>query len=125
MSGCLNRVTLIGYLGGDPEQRTTQAGEAVVSFTLATTDSWKDRNSGEKRDRTEWHRVVVFNSGLVKVAGQYLKKGSKAFVEGELRTRRWTDQNGTERFATEVILSQLLLLDRAGSPDGGMTNGVQ
>ena len=116
MSGCLNRVTLIGHLGGDPEQRTTQAGAPVVTFSLATSQNWKDPESGEKRERTEWHRVVVFNPGLLKIAAQFLKKGSKALIEGELRTRKWTDSQGNEQSTPEVLLpaygGQILLLDR-------------
>ncbi len=103
MSG-LNKATLIGNLGKAPEVRTTASGQRVVTFSLATSETWKDRTTGEKKERTEWHNVVVFNDGLGKVAEQYLKKGSKAYVEGQIRTRKWQDQSGQDRWTTEIVL---------------------
>ena len=105
MSGYLNRATLIGNLGADPEARTTQDGKRIVSFSVATTETWKDPRSGERRERTEWHRVVIFNDGLAKVAEKYLTKGDKVFVEGKLVTRKWQDQQGNDRYTTEIQLS--------------------
>ena len=120
MAGSVNKVILIGNLGADPEVRRLNSGDQVVNFRMATTESWRDKASGERKERTEWHNVVVFNEGLVKVAEQYLRKGSKAFVEGELRTRKWTDQSGAERWTTEIVLSQfrgqLILLDKSDRP---------
>ena len=116
----LNKAMLIGNLGKDPNIRTTNSGSKVATFSVATSESWKDKATGERKERTEWHNVVVFNEGLVKVAEQYLRKGSKAFVEGELRTRKWTDQSGAERWTTEIVLSQfrgqLILLDKSDRP---------
>jgi single-strand DNA-binding protein len=113
----LNRVQLIGHLGADPEIRRTQDGRPIANFTLATSERWNDKATGEKRERTEWHRIVVFSEGLAKVVEQYCKKGSKIYVEGKLATRKWTDQQNVERYTTEVVLQgydgQLLLLDRA------------
>jgi single-strand DNA-binding protein len=113
----LNKVTLIGHLGGDPEIRRTQAGMPIANFSMATSERWKDKATGEKRERTEWHRIVIFNEGLAKIAEQYLKKGSKVYIEGAMQTRKWTDQQGVERYSTEVVLKQfdskLVLLDRA------------
>lgn len=115
MAGSLNKATLIGNLGRDPEIRTTNEGKEIASFTVATSDVWKDRATGEKRERTEWHRVVVFNEGLVGVIKNYLQKGSKVFIEGSLQTRKWTDPNGVEKYTTEVVLQNynatLILLD--------------
>ncbi len=105
MSGSLNRVSLIGNLGNDPESRSFQSGGQVVRFSLATNESWTDRTSGERRERVEWHRVAVFNPGLAKLAEQYLRKGSKVLVEGQLRTSKYTDQAGIERYSTEVVLA--------------------
>ena len=126
MAGSVNKVILIGNLGRDPEVRRTNAGDAVVSFSLATTESWRDKGSGERRDRTEWHNVVIFNENLGKVAEQYCKKGSKVYLEGQLQTREFTDRDGNQRKATEVVLQrfrgELTLLDsRAGGrePDEG------
>ncbi|MFN5351326.1 MAG: single-stranded DNA-binding protein [Alphaproteobacteria bacterium] len=104
MVGSLNRVMLIGNLGKEPEVRKTQDGREIVNFSLATNESWRDKATGEKRERTEWHRVVVFNEALVNVAKNFLKKGSKIFLEGTLQTRKWTDSNGQERYTTEVAL---------------------
>lgn len=120
MSGSLNRVQLIGHLGADPEIRTTQAGAKVVSLRLATSESWTDKGSGERRERTEWHTVVVFNEGLGGVLERFTKKGAKIFVEGQMRTRKWQHQDGGDRWSTEVVLGQyggsVLLLDRAERP---------
>ena len=115
MSGSVNKVILIGHLGKDPESRSTQDGRTIVNMTVATSESWKDKNSGERKERTEWHKVILFNEGLAKVAKDYLKKGSKVYLEGQLQTRKWTDKEGVERYATEVVLQAfngtLVLLD--------------
>jgi single-strand DNA-binding protein len=117
MSGHLNKVSLIGNLGADPEVRSMNNGGTVVTFNMATTESWKDRN-GDKQERTEWHRIVIFNEGLGRVAEDYLRKGSKCYIEGALQTRKWTDQSGADRYTTEVVLQQyrgmLLLLGDSG-----------
>jgi single-strand DNA-binding protein len=104
MSGSINKVTLIGNLGRDPEIRSTQDGREIANLIIATSESWKDKNTGERKEKTEWHRVVIFNEGLVRVAKQYLTKGSKVYIEGSLQTRKWEDQSGQERFTTEVVL---------------------
>jgi single-strand DNA-binding protein len=118
----LNRAELIGNLGADPEIRRTPAGHAVCSFSLATSEGWRDRDSGERRERTEWHRVVVWSEGLIKVCEQYLQKGSRVYVDGKIATRKWTDAEGRERYATEIVLqgfnARLLMLDRKGSARG-------
>ena len=123
MAGSVNKVTLIGNLGRDPEVRSTQDGMKIVNLSLATSENWKDRNSGERRERTEWHRVVIFNENLARVAEQYLRKGSKIYVEGQLQTRKWTDQNGQDRYTTEVVLQryrgELTMLDGRGEAGGG------
>lgn len=115
MSGSLNRVTLIGNLGADPEIRRTQDGRPVASMRIATSETWRDKNSGEKREKTEWHSIVVFNEGLCKVVEQYVKKGSKIYVEGQLQTRKWQDRDGQDRYSTEVVLqgfnASLVMLD--------------
>jgi single-strand DNA-binding protein len=122
MAGSLNKVLLIGHLGADPEIRRTQDGKPVASFNVATTERWRDKATGERRDRTEWHRVVVFNEQLVDVAQKYLKKGSAVYLEGQLGTRKWTDKDKIERWSTEVVLSafraSLVLLDRAERAPG-------
>ncbi len=122
MSGSVNKVILIGNLGRDPEVRRMNSGESVVSLNLATTESWRDKSSGERKDRTEWHRVVIFNENLGKVAEQYLKKGSKVYVEGQLQTRKWTDKDGAEKYTTEVVLQrfrgELTLMDSRGAGGG-------
>jgi len=105
MSGFLNRVQLIGNLGRDPEVRTTQSGGRVVTLSIATTESWKDERSSERRERTEWHRVVIFNEGLGKIAERYLEKGAKVYLEGKLTTRKWQDQSGADRYSTEIHLA--------------------
>ena len=104
MAGSVNKVILIGNLGKDPEIRNTQDGREIANLTLATSDSWKDKMTGERKEKTEWHRVVIFNENLVKLAKSYLKKGSKVFIEGSLQTRKWTDQAGVEKYSTEVVL---------------------
>ena len=121
MAGSVNKVILIGNLGRDPEIRSTQDGTRLASLSLATSENWRDKNSGERRERTEWHRVVVFNDHLVTVIEKYLRKGSKIYVEGQLQTRKWTDNQGQERYSTEVVLQryrgELTMLD--GRQDGG------
>jgi single-strand DNA-binding protein len=126
----INKVILVGNLGQDPEIRSTQDGREIVSFSLATSESWKDKNTGEKKDKTEWHRIVIFSQGLVGIAKNYLKKGSKIYLEGSLQTRKWTDNQGLEKYTTEVILqnynSTLQILDsreRASSGDVYSSNG--
>jgi len=104
MAGSVNKAILIGNLGKDPEIRRTQDGKAIANLTVATSESWRDKSSGERKEKTEWHRVIVFNEGLAKVAEQYLKKGSKVYVEGQIQTRKWTDQSGAEKYSTEIIL---------------------
>ena len=107
MSGSVNKVTLIGNLGRDPEVRAMQNGDKIVQLSVATSDRWKDKNSGEQRERTEWHRVVIFNDALGKIAEQYLKKGSTVYLEGQLQTRKWTDQqSGQDKYTTEVVLQR-------------------
>jgi single-strand DNA-binding protein len=132
MAGSVNKVILLGNLGADPEIRRTQDGRPIANLRIATSENWRDKATGEKREKTEWHRVVIFNDNLCRVAEQYLKKGSKVYVEGQLQTRKWTDQQGVERYSTEVVLQnfrgELTLLDRAGDrPDasfgGGNGNG--
>ena len=121
----VNKVILIGNLGRDPETRTTQDGGKIVHLNLATSESWKDRQSGERRERTEWHRVVIFNENLANVAEQYLRKGSKVYVEGQLQTRKWTDQSGVEKYTTEIVLQryrgELTMLDSRN--EGGSYGG--
>jgi single-strand DNA-binding protein len=121
MAGSVNKVILIGNLGADPEVRSTQDGSKVVNLRIATSESWKDKGSGERKERTEWHRVVIFNENLAGVAERYLRKGSKVYVEGQLQTRKWTDQSGTEKYTTEVVLGrfrgELTMLD--GRSGGG------
>jgi single-strand DNA-binding protein len=124
MAGSVNKVILIGNLGKDPEVRATQDGRKIVNLTVATSENWKDKNSGERREKTEWHRVVIFNDRLGEVAERYLKKGAKVYLEGALQTRKWTDQSGAEKYTTEVVLQQyrgeLTMLDtRSGSGGGG------
>lgn len=122
MAGSINKVILVGNVGKDPEIRMMQDGSKLASFSVATSETWKDRNSGERVDKTEWHRVVVFNERLADVAEKFIKKGSKVFLEGQLQTRKWTDQQGIDHYTTEVVLGRfrgdLVLLDsRAGSPE--------
>ena len=123
MAGSVNKVILVGNLGADPEIRRTQDGRPIANLRLATSESWKDKTTGERREKTEWHRVVIFNENLCKIAEQYLKKGSKVFIEGQLQTRKWQDQSGQDRYSTEVVLQgfrgEMTLLDRAGASSGG------
>jgi len=122
MAGSVNKVILVGNLGKDPEIRTLTSGDRVANLSLATSESWRDRASGEKKERTEWHRVVIFNDNLVKVAEQYLKKGSTIYIEGALQTRKWTDQSGQEKYSTEVVLQkfrgELTMLGGKGDSGG-------
>ena len=125
MSGSVNKVTLVGNLGRDPEIRAMQNGDKIVQLSIATSDRWKDKNSGEQRERTEWHRVVIFNDALGKIAEQYLKKGSTVYLEGQLQTRKWTDQqSGQDKYTTEVVLQryrgELTLL--GSRPDNPINN---
>jgi len=124
MAGSVNKVILVGNLGADPEIRRTQDGRPVANLRLATSESWKDKNTGERREKTEWHRVVIFNENLAKVAEQYLRKGSKVFLEGQLSTRKWTDKDGQEKYTTEVVINRfrgdLVLLDSRGEGGGAM-----
>jgi single-strand DNA-binding protein len=123
MAGSVNKVILVGNLGADPEIRNMQDGRPVCNLRVATSDSWRDKNTGERRERTEWHRVVIFNEGLCRIAEQYLKKGSKVYLEGQLQTRKWQDQSGQDRYSTEVVLqgfnSSLTMLDSRNSGGGG------
>jgi single-strand DNA-binding protein len=118
MAGSINKVILIGNLGADPEIRRTQDGRPIANLRVATSETWRDKTTGERREKTEWHRVVIFNEGLCKIVEQYLKKGSKVYLEGALQTRKWQDKDGQDRYSTEVVLqgfnSQLTMLDRAG-----------
>ncbi len=126
MAGSVNKVILVGNLGADPEIRRLNSGDAVVNLRIATSESWRDRQSGERRERTEWHNVVIFNENLVKVAEQFLKKGSKIYIEGALQTRSWEDQSGQKRYTTEVVLQkfrgELQMLD--GRNEGGAGGGA-
>ena len=124
MSGSVNKVILVGNLGADPEIRRTQDGRPIANLRIATSETWRDRTSGERRERTEWHRVVIFSEGLCKVAEQYLRKGAKVYIEGQLQTRKWQDQSGQDKYSTEVVLqgfnSTLTMLDgRSGGGGGG------
>ena len=125
MAGSLNRVQLIGHVGKDPEIRSTQGGAKIANLTLATSETWNDKASGEKKERTEWHRISIFNDGLVGVVERFVKKGSKLFIEGQLTTRKWTDQAGVEKYSTEINLGKfngtLILLD--GKQSGGEPAG--
>lgn len=125
MAGSINKVILIGNLGRDPEIRTFQNGNKVCNLRIATAETWKDKQTGERRERTEWHTVAIFNDGMVRIAEQYLRKGSKAYIEGQLHTRKWQDQSGQDRYSTEVVLQgyggSLVLLDGKGSHSQGAT----
>ena len=127
MAGSVNKVILIGNLGRDPEVRNFQNGGKVCNLRIATSETWKDKQSGERKERTEWHSVAIFNEGLVRVVEQYLKKGSKVYVEGQLETRKWTDQSGAEKYTTEVVLrgfgGTLTMLDGPSGSGGGMGGG--
>lgn len=128
MAGSLNKVMLIGNLGADPEVRTFQNGGKICNLRIATSETWKDRNTGERREKTQWHSVVISNEGLIRIAEQYLRKGSKVYIEGQLETRKWQDQSGADRYATEVVLRPfngvLTMLDRANR-DGDQGGGNQ
>ncbi len=131
MAGSVNKVILVGNLGADPEIRRLNSGEPVANLRIATSESWRDRQSGERKDKTEWHSVVIFNENLAKVAEQYLKKGAKVYIEGQLQTRKWTDQNGNDRYTTEIVLQkfrgELQMLDsrgEGGSGGGGRFEGA-
>jgi len=123
MAGSVNKVILVGNLGRDPEVRRMTSGEPIVNLSVATSESWRDKTSGERKERTEWHRVVIFNENLAKVAEQYLRKGSKVYLEGQLATRKWTDKDGVEKYSTEVVLqgfnSTLTMLDGRSGGGGG------
>ncbi len=125
MSGSINKVILVGRLGKDPEVRRMNSGDPVVNLSVATSESWRDKATGERKEKTEWHRVVVFNDHLAKVAENYLKKGSQVYLEGSLQTRKWTDQSGQEKYSTEIVLQkfrgELTMLD--GKPEGGTGGG--
>jgi single-strand DNA-binding protein len=132
MAGSVNKVILVGNLGADPEIRRTQDGRPIANLSVATSESWRDKNSGERKEKTEWHRVVIFNEGLCKVAENYLRKGSKVYIEGQLQTRKWTDQSGQDKYSTEVVLqgfsSNLTMLDGRGEggaegPRGRLSSG--
>ena len=127
MAGSVNKVILVGNLGADPEIRRTQDGRPVANLRIATSETWRDRNSGERREKTEWHRVVIFNEGLCKIAEQFLRKGSKVYLEGQLQTREWEDQSGQKRYSTEVVLqgfnSALTMLDGRAGGGGGEDYG--
>lgn len=129
MAGSVNKVILIGNLGRDPEVRSFQNGGKVCNLRIATSENWKDRNTGERRERTEWHSVAIFQEGLVRVAEQYLRKGSKVYIEGQLQTRKWQDQSGNDRYSTEVVLQgfggTLTMLDGPGGGGGGQGGGGQ
>jgi single-strand DNA-binding protein len=122
MASDLNRVMLIGRLGADPETRRTQGGQLIVNFRIATGDSWRDKNTGERREKADWHNIVVWNENIAKLAEQYLRKGSRIYIEGKLQTRKWQDQNGTDRWTTEVVLSgfdgKIQFLDTKDRDDG-------
>ncbi len=127
MAGSVNKVILVGNLGADPDVKRTQDGRPIVNLSIATSESWRDKNTGERRDKTEWHRVVIFSEGLCRVAESYLKKGSKVYLEGALQTRKWQDQNGQDKYSTEVVLqgfnSTLTMLDGRGDNQGGDNYG--
>ena len=127
MAGSVNKVILIGNLGADPEIRRTQDGRPIANLNIATSETWRDKGSGERKEKTEWHRVVIFNEGLCKVAEQYLKKGAKVYIEGALQTRKWQDKDGQDRYSTEVVLqgfnSTLTMLDGREGGGGGAGRG--
>jgi single-strand DNA-binding protein len=127
MAGSVNKVILVGNLGKDPEVRSFQNGGRVCNFSVATSESWKDKATGERKDKTEWHKVEIFNDRLVDIAEKYLKKGAKVYIEGQLETRKWTDKEGQERYTTSVVLKQfrgeLTMLDSKGGSGGGFSDG--
>lgn len=123
MAGSVNKVILVGNLGADPEIRSLNSGDRVANLRIATSETWRDKSSGERKEKTEWHRVVIFNDNLVKVAEQYLKKGAKVYIEGSIQTRKWTDQSGQEKYSTEIVLQkfrgELTMLDGRNEGAGG------
>ena len=127
MSGSVNKVILVGNLGKDPEVRRMTSGDPIVNLSVATSESWRDKASGERKEKTEWHRVVIFNKNLAEVAEKYLRKGSKVYVEGQLQTRKWTDKDGAEKYSTEVVLQnfrgELTMLDGRNGGEGGGGGG--
>ncbi len=127
MAGSVNKVILVGNLGADPDVRQTQDGRPIVNLSIATSERWKDRNTGEQREKTEWHRVVIFSEGLARIAQQYLHKGSKVYLEGQLQTRKWQDNEGRDRYSTEIVLqgfnSTLTMLDSRADNQGGFSAG--
>ena len=127
MAGSVNKVILVGNLGKDPETRRMQSGDPVVNLSIATSETWRDKASGERKEKTEWHRVVIFNKNLAEVAEKYLRKGSKVYVEGSLQTRKWTDKDGAEKYSTEIVLQnfrgELTMLDTKGEGGGGGGGG--
>lgn len=127
MAGSVNKVILVGNLGKDPEIRRTQDGRPIANLSVATSESWRDKTTGERKEKTEWHRVVIFNEGLCKIVEQYLKKGSKVYLEGALQTRKWTDKDGNDKYSTEVVLqgfnSSLTMLDGRGGGGAGAGGG--
>ncbi len=127
MAGSVNKVILVGNLGKDPETRRMQSGDPVVNLSVATSETWRDKSSGERKEKTEWHRVVIFNKNLAEVAEKYLRKGSKVYVEGSLQTRKWTDKDGQEKYSTEIVLQnfrgELTMLDSKGEGGGGGGGG--
>ena len=128
MAGSVNKVILVGNLGKDPEIRSLNSGDKVANLSIATSETWRDRNSGERKEKTEWHRVSIFNDNLVKVAENYLKKGSKVYIEGAIQTRKYNDASGAERFTTEIVLQkfrgELTMLDGRGDGEGGRGGGM-
>ncbi|MGB4107018.1 MAG: single-stranded DNA-binding protein [Alphaproteobacteria bacterium] len=128
MAGSVNKVILVGNLGKDPESRSMQSGDKVCNLSIATSESWKDKATGERKERTEWHRVVIFNQNLVTVAENYLKKGAKVYIEGQLETRKWTDKDGAEKYSTEVVLrpyrGELTMLDSKGGGSSFKDSGA-
>ena len=128
MAGSVNKVILVGNLGKDPEVRRMTSGDPVVNLSVATSENWKDKATGERKERTEWHRVVIFNENLAKVAEQYLRKGAKVYLEGQLSTRKWTDKDGVEKYTTEIVLNrfrgELVMLDAKGEGGGARISGA-
>lgn len=129
MAGSVNKCIIVGNLGADPDVRSLQSGDKVVNLSVATSETWKDRQTGERKERSEWHRVVIFNENLAKVAEQYLRKGSKVYLEGQLQTRKWQDQNGQDRYSTEIVLQryrgELTMLDGRSEGPGGSQPAIQ
>src|ERR1700754_3208788 len=127
MAGSVNKVILVGNLGADPEIRSLTSGDRVANLRIATSESWRDRSSGERKEKTEWHRVVVFNENIVKVCEQYLRKGAKVYIEGSIQTRKWVDQSGAEKYSTEIVLQkfrgELTMLDGRGDAEQGEGGG--